>query len=198
VGLIGGVAPTGLGSQLDGSAVPVDCIIADAAVPSTLCACNTILSEEEGTGATNDLEWCKYTINHQTSGLAACDAMSASRYLAFAEGFSRRTFESICRNDAASYGPVLANFARIATQACFELDGIEPASRSPSLVSVKRTPKDSTQPPVMLAVQPANSEDTGYYYDAINNKVCLTGLDRLIDDVYDIFIEEVDTLDYSK
>ena len=52
-------------------------------------------------------------------------------------------------------------------------------------------------PPVVLATQPVGSSDPGWYYDWAENKVCLTGLDRLIGDFYDIFILHTDKLDFN-
>lgn len=199
VGLIGGVAPKQSSSSvLDSAGTATDCVLTDAQVPNTQCSCSTTLSQESGTGATNDLSWCDYTTLHQTSGLASCDALSASRYVAFAYGFNRRTFESICRQDENAYGPAMANFARIATQACFDLLGVQPTLKEGAYVTVQRTPQGSEDAPVELTRQPSDSLEAGFYYDAQNNRVCLTGLDRLIGDTYDIFVQQADYTDYRE
>ena len=44
----------------------------------------------------------------------------------------------------------------------------------------------------------AESGDRGWYYDARENKVCLSQIERRIGDSYSIFIVHSDEVDYSR
>ncbi|MBI5510047.1 MAG: VWA domain-containing protein [Deltaproteobacteria bacterium] len=101
---------------------------------------------------------------------------------------------------AAGFGNAMAKFAQIATLACFELANVVPAGGDVSLITVKRASKadvENGKAPTLLQPQPAGSSDDGWYYDPVENKVCLTGLDRLIGDYYDIFLLHKDKLDFN-
>ena len=149
-----------------------------------------------------------------------CDALSGSRYLGFTNVFKRRTFESVCRADAGQgFGDAMARFGQIATLACFELEtapahtpdfstiqgeeGRQQALESVAgRITVKRATKAQAEvgiPPAPLTRRDSNSLDEGWYLDEDNNvlRVCLTGLDRLIGDVYDISLLTTDKLDFT-
>jgi hypothetical protein len=189
IGFIGGVKQTGTGNLTSAEGDGIDCAFANGAVTND-CSCLSTSA---------DPNWCTLTLNPNgtSSTVPACDGLDGSRYVGFADYFQRRSFESICRQDAASYGPAMESFARIATLACFDLS-VKPAAADPNNITVRRAPKGSTQDPSLLAPQPPASSATGWYYDETNNKVCLTGLDRLIGDEYDIFVLETNKLDFTK
>ncbi|HET6346883.1 MAG TPA: hypothetical protein VFH51_18255, partial [Myxococcota bacterium] len=191
VGFIGGVKQTGTGNLSTAEGEGTDC----AFVPATASVshdCSCLASSA-------DTNWCKLTKNTSgpSSSIPACDGMNGSRYVAFADRFDRRSFETICRQDAQSYGPAMTSFARIATLACFDLE-VAPAAKDPNNLTVKRAAKGSPIEPTLLPPQPPASAAEGWYYDSVNNKVCLTGLDRLIGDEYEIFVLETNKLDFTK
>jgi hypothetical protein len=180
--MIGGLAQGAGGA----SATAGDCRNAEveaAASPPTDCSCLT--------GAA-DPGWCDFTTDPSAAG-PTCDALAARRYVDFAAGFDRRTFDSVCRSGRRAFGPALAQCARIATETCFELKELAPAE--PSLLTVERTPGDedvngpaSKLLPRVDDAQSLPPPGGGWYYDGARNAVCLTGLDRLVGDVYDIFV----------
>ncbi|OGR08587.1 MAG: hypothetical protein A2341_14080 [Deltaproteobacteria bacterium RIFOXYB12_FULL_58_9] len=53
--------------------------------------------------------------------------------------------------------------------------------------------------PSLLPRGDPNALEAGWYFDTDDNvpRICLTGIDRLIGDVYDIFVLSEDTLDYE-
>lgn len=189
VGVIGGVRKTGTGKFVGRSAVAEDCYAPTpaAADPANNCTCLT------GAAPT----WCSYSVDKSGAGagLASCDAFAGSRYLAFSGQFTRKTFESICRNDTGSFGPALADFARIATLACFDLNGVDPANQNADNIVVKRAPAGSADY-VELPQTTADSDLQGWYYDAVDHKICLTNLERLVGDAYDIFVLTKNFLEY--
>ena len=213
VGFIGGVEKTGAPPNQGSQGMASDCYFSKAtqgvAQSPNDCSCVS------GNG---DARWCDFSTLQQTavgSPLAnTCDAFSGSRYLDFANQFPRRTFESICRNDNpvvdpnvvpstdpaqfAPYGPILADFARIATLACFDLQSLKPAGGDPNLLIVRRAANGTGATPSDLPMTNITSTQQGWYYDPINNKICLTGLDRTIGDVYDIYVLNQDKLDFTK
>ena len=197
VGFIGGVTQTGAAplQSLDGAAS--DCLInpAGSATPSAQCTC-------WASSESQDPNWCNFTVIPSTPGaapsIAACRGLAGSRYVQFTNAFTRRTFESVCRNDSQSFGPALADFARIATLACFDMQGVRPANNDPNFIVVKRSAAGSGLDPNTLPNQPATSSTPGWYFDVGNDAICLTGLDRLIGDQYDIFVLETDSLDFTQ
>lgn len=196
IGFIGGVRQTGQAPLEAHSGEAADCVIADAAVPSTDCSC---LANADGV---HPERWCAFTDNATDPNAAAsvpqCNGMAGTRYVDFANTFDRRTFESVCRNDAGSFGPALSDFARIATLACFSLQGVVPANNDPNMITVRRAAKGAVEDPNFLARQSEDATQPGWYYDKVDKKICLTGLDRLIGDTYDLFILEKDHLDFTK
>lgn len=114
----------------------------------------------------------------------------------------------------------MARFAQIATLACFELEGVDPANK-PDLttitdeaqrqqvlddlaakITVKRAARADAEigiPPSLLEHRDSSALEEGWYLDADENdlRICLTGLDRLIGDVYDIFVLTEDKLDFT-
>ena len=137
-----------------------------------------------------------------TSTQTATSARAGDRYLAFANIFSRRTFESICKTEQGAFGGALADFARIATLPCFDLQHVRPAKALSSYVSVRRLPLGQRgmlqNLPPNLEDTPENSDKLGWYYNADENRVCLTGLQRLIGDEYEIDVTIADKVDYFK
>ena len=197
VGVIGSLSTTGktaAGANTD--AVAADCVIANSAAPPTTCSC---LTSNTAASDSNDVGWCSLTQNTQgpNMGLPTCDGQAASRYVNLASDFLRHSYESVCRADAASFGPMLANFARIATRPCFELNAVRPFTGDPNYLAVARTPLNSTITS-QLAQQDPLSSSPGYYYDAQTNEICLTGLQRIIGDAYDIFVYDVSVNDFTK
>ena len=202
VGVIAGVKQTGQQPGLeDRQAVSSDCAATDAG-PTDQCSCLVGVDLAEPDCGL----WCLYTANKNGSCTADntfCDGMAGKRYVAFANSFSRRTFETICLSGEDGFGKSMAKFAKIATLACFELANVWPAGTPPqeSLITVKRASKAEAEQgiaPSILPKQEIGSTEAGWYYDGVENKVCLTGLDRLIGDVYDIFILHKDKLDFNK
>ena len=197
VGVIGSLATTGAApASSNAEGVGADCVLAASAQPPTRCAC---LTPNPAAANSSDPRWCTLTDNTTgpNLGLATCDGQNSSRYVGLADNFLRRTFESVCRNDGASYGPVLADFARVATRPCFLLQQVRPFTGDPNYLSVERTPQGSTTPE-QLTAQPPNATTPGYYYDAQTNQVCLTGLDRLIGDNYDILVFDSSLVNYQR
>lgn len=213
VGFIGGVQKTGIAPNEGSSAIASDCYFSPqsgglAQSPND-CAC---------VSGNADPRWCQFSTFEQTqlgSPLSAtCDAFSGSRYIDFVNQIPRHTFESICRNDNpavdpnvvpstdparfAPYGPILADFARIATLACFDLQSLRPSSGDPNLLIVRRAAAGTGATPSDLPMTSVSSTEQGWYYDPVNNKICLTGLDRTIGDVYDIYVLNQDRLDFTK
>jgi hypothetical protein len=210
VGFIGGVA------QVDSDRVgsPVDCAVdPSTSAPTTQCSClDSPWNLADAAQLTACGLWCQYT--RDTNGVCMdppptdppyCDALAGSRYVDFANAFRRRTFESVCRAEAGmGFGDAMAKFAQIATLACFELEGVAPAGDPPddALISVMRAARaDAEQglPPTELARTDPDAATEGWYYDTDDDvpRICLTGLDRLIGDVYDIFVLTKDRIDFT-
>jgi hypothetical protein len=203
VGLIGGVQKTGAPplEARDGEAV--DCAVGSGGLPTSVCSC--LDGVDPGTQDCD--RWCLYTQNDSGLCIASpdppyCDAMAGGRYVRFANRFRRRTFESVCLAEGGvGFGDAMADFARIATLACFDLEeGVRPSGDSPENIVVRRASKaeaDAGIAPSLLPMTDASSLDAGWYYISSENKICLTGLDRLIGDVYDILVLHKDKLDYG-
>ncbi len=193
VGFIGGVNKTGTIPGLEGrEGAEADCAVDVNGLPTNTCSCLA--------GAPNNFfcdMWCQYTADNGGACMPSpvpdyCDAMAGSRYVRFANEFRRRTYESVClAQGGQGFGAAMADFARIATLACFDLGDVRPAGGDPSLITVKRASKANAAlglPPALLPPTDSNSLSEGWYYEAGDNRICLTGLDRLIGDVYDIFV----------
>lgn len=197
VGLIGGAKKVGPAGAEGRAGEATDCVAANAPIPPTDCSCL------EGT---TDDRWCKYSTNQvgSTGGVPGCSAFAASRYVELANVFSRKTFESVCRAEpGTAFGQALVDFANIATDACFDLgDEVQPARGSDGNIVVKRAPGDATTdtPPVDVPqVDPSvPTSQVGWYYSADENRICLTGRDRLIGDVYDIFVLTTDRVQSTR
>lgn len=191
IGTIGGLEKTGPALNPTLSAQAVDCRDADAPEPNLQCSC--LAGSEDA--------WCAYTANTNPSA-DKCDALGASRYISFAGNFTRTTFESVCRADAPAYSDTLRTFAELAKLACFALDGVTPSgatdAQKTSHITVRRTDEGSSGEPVLLNPVDPESTDVGWYYRAAENQVCLVGRERIIGDVYDIYVTTVDEIDYTR
>jgi hypothetical protein len=162
-----------------------------------------------------------------------CDAFRGSRYVTLASRFGRRTFDSICQpaTDGQTctvatqatdcrdnqfcnpttlecvdrgFGAALQDFARIAVEACFDLN-VRPAYDNPSNIVVRRlaaADADSGSEGLVLTrfdESEAGGTEAGWFYqDEPTARVCLTGIDRLIGDEYDIFVLTRDEIDYTR
>ncbi|MEZ4272542.1 MAG: hypothetical protein R3C68_14270 [Myxococcota bacterium] len=206
VGLIGGVRQSGPAGLEQRRATPADCVstvVQAPEQPSNVCSGFVGGGSDPG-GPT---QWCAYTQDTSCSG-DFCDAMATSRYLNFANRFDRRTFDSICRAGSIAFGDAMEDFGRIATQACFQLEpSLRPAGSTleeqARLITVKRAPReedllgvDPTPLPLPRIDQNASAPAGGAWTFDAENKICLVGLDRLIDDVYDIFVLHRDKLEF--
>ena len=170
----------------------------------------------DGAEFDNYVAWCSYTQNmtvHQPDefGFYGCDALSGSRYVSFVNQFSRRTFESICLAsggpESPGYDKTLRKFSDIVTMTCFDLDErVLPAQNSDENIVVRRVAKDDVeldkQPEILPRVtETASPEEKGWYYTRADDpdpaRICLRGYDRVVGDVYDIFILTNDDLDFN-
>ena len=198
VGFIGGVKKTGPAGASAREGLPTDCAISATPTDTPPLDCSCAVNDCDG-------RWCAFTEDTVgfdppsscTRTVPGCDGFAGSRYVAFANNFGRRTFETVCRNDPNAFGSTLSDFAAIATVACFSLEGVRPSNNDPNFIQVNRAPQ-GVGPPQPLPRTNNASRDEGWYFDGVNNQVCLTGLDRVIGDVYDIFILDTDTLDFTK
>ena len=204
IGVIAGLVKQGEEDGLAGRVGEATaCLSTAAPIPSTDCTClqgAVILPSMEP-----DNRWCELLddLAAPLSEDLRCDALPGARYVDFANVFSRHTFESICRadrdaNDAfVAFGEALADFARIATLACFDLNEVAPVGGDPGNIQVLYAPKEAPDAPYTLPLQEDhNTLEEGWYYDAGSNTICLTGLDRTIDDVYDIFVLYQDAIQF--
>jgi hypothetical protein len=198
LGFIGGVKPSPVGDYLYGAGKAADCT---TSVTHYSCQC---LSSEA-----TDQRWCAYSQNNPPTSTDLCDALAGSRYVEVANGF-RHTYDTICQSN---FGPALSEFAKRLISACFELDmNAEPANNDATKIQVVRTAKaeegEAAQPLTQAYLgNCANPESgTGWCYmpadttDPANPQkpqVCLQGYDRLIGDVYDIFVLTTDKFDPS-
>ena len=193
VGFIGGAQPTGPADRPRLRGEAVDCFMTGAGQASSQCAC---LYNEL------DERWC-YLSNLSQTNLDRCQALSGTRYVELASSFGRRTIDSICQSN---FGPALEEFADVITSACFDLDeGVQPANRDPDNIKVLRTSREDAEAgiaPSLLTRVSAEDLGPGWYFDMGHGddpaKICLVGLDRLIGDVYDIFVLTTDIVDYTR
>ncbi|MBT6489337.1 MAG: VWA domain-containing protein [Deltaproteobacteria bacterium] len=189
VSVIAGVEP-GSGELGWREASATSCVASDTGVSGT-CDCFA------GASAQDYPDWCQFTEGPE--GSPACDALGGSRYLEFANAFERRSFESICEGADDGFGEALERFALLATEACFTLEGIEPAGQLATNVSVHRRARELVaESPMEKLDFVAESGDRGWYYDARENKVCLSQIERRIGDSYSIFVVHSDEVDYSR
>jgi hypothetical protein len=210
VGFIGGVKKTGPVGREDRRGVASDCVSTlklPAEPPSTECTCFATAPAAEYNS------WCQFT---QQTGVPQpgdpthhdCDAEAGSRYVDFTSAFPRRTFESIC--DAGTgvgtgYGAALVRFAQIATVACFDLaTSLEPARHDPNNIVVRRSTKadaDAGTAPQDLDRVDCDGVSQGWCWQEAKDdeppRICLVGFNRLIGDVYDIFVLTEDFLDFT-
>lgn len=220
VGLIGGVRQSGPPGAESRQGTAADCVTEDVpadAEPSNACACLSVPPEAPDPAHA----WCPYTDISDPSGstppLPMCDTLAANRYVEFTSQFRRKTFDSVCRGcpdsgPCEAYGPALVEFARLATEACFELGDVRPANCTPqnaslcdpTLIEVKHATRDEVEagiPPSLLQmVDPDTTqppEDGGWYYEPAENQICLKGLDRAVGDVYEIFILHTDDISFT-
>lgn len=190
LGFIGGVTPATVFPATLGDALvegqPGDCRLSGGAVDEQ-CACFAQSYDPEVVGL------CPFTALDKTDvapgGVAAnfvcgqhcCEAMAGGRYFEFATGIARHRLDSICQAD---YSRALAEIALIATLPCFELN-VTPACTDPAritqFVSVTRNGN-------LLPNAEEGSATVGWYYRRDTNELCLNGLDRLLDDEYDVYI----------
>ncbi len=78
----------------------------------------------------------------------------ASRLTQFADQFTRKTFESICRADQPAYGDALRTFADLAKLACFALDNVTPAGNTDAEKSANISVKTVRSPGARLSERP--------------------------------------------
>lgn len=197
VGVIGGLRPNGAGDNRLRSAAPADCVSEDNTDPTTDCSCLAAT-----TGQTFDARWCGYTLNDDGDGSGVdfpyCNALAGQRYVEFAAPFSRKVFESVCRDDEPAFSGALAEFANLVNIACFDLgEGVRPAD--PNYIEVRRRMiGEESGPLTLLEKQSSSSTEMGWFYDDALNKICLTGRERIVGDVYDIFIVIKDDVKYGQ
>ncbi len=112
-------------------------------------------------------------------------------------GMGLRCNDGTCQG---GYAKSLANFARIATEACFELE-VKPADASGDNIVVKRASENEAaagQKPVPLPQVASGSNEIGWFYEADQNRICLNGIDRTVGDVYEIFVLTTNEVDYTR
>ena len=180
IGFIGGVKKTGDLGKESRQGTPGDCTVQNN-LSTENCSCLS---------GVDDTRWCSFSIKPDQS-LPKCEALASSRYVNFANRFRRKTFETICQPTTAGFGDALADFARIATLACFDLEGVRPVGNLSSNITVRRLASEQAAiggTPTALELRDRDSIEPGWYYDDLEYRVCLTGLDRLIGDVYEIFV----------
>lgn len=173
------------------SGVAEDCIAVDAPEPDIDCSC---LENEPDV-------WCAYTQNTDVSD-DRCSALSGSRFVSFSSQFTRKTYESICRDDTTAYSDALRTFADLAKLACFQLADVVPAGTSDEArannISVRRAEAGASGQPTLLPRVDQDGTEPGWYYRSDENQVCLVGRERVIGDVYDIFVTTTDVVDYTR
>jgi len=215
-GFIGGLRKTD--GKTGRAAVAADCVstampkgvpVDAAGFPSTECSCVA------SAPAIDYQKWCQFTLQTSDPGLPGhhdCDALGGSRYIDFVNRFYRRAFDSIClAGDPGTpgFGPTLATFGKSVTLACFDLKSdVAPARADPDRIIVRRAARASAEAgeaPVELPRVARDAADTtqeAWYYEEAQDddpaKICLTGFDRLIGDVYDIFVLTTDSTDFTK
>jgi hypothetical protein len=208
VGFIGGVSRASSGANATLFAQPSDCAVTAGGSPQPSAAC-TCLATQDNSGAP-DPGWCGFTKvpsnpsdpANPLRSMAACSALGGSRYVAFANNFTRRTYESICRNDVATdgspiaFGPALQDFAHLATLPCFDLKGLRPFQNDAKNIVLKRAAYGSGLAPSPLPMTDSSATTPGWFYNPVDNQVCLTGLPRLVGDVYDLFVYTTSSVDY--
>jgi hypothetical protein len=188
VSVIAGVEP-GEGELGWREAAASSCVAGDDDA-SSACHCFA------GASAQDYADWCQFTDGPSDS--PACDALKGSRYLEFANGFERRSFESICQGSGNGFGDALERFALLATEACFRLDGVEPFEQNPMNLDVRRRARELlSDSPMEVLEYVGESGERGWYYDARENKVCLSRIERRIGDTYSIFVVHSDSVDYT-
>ncbi|MBN1959556.1 MAG: VWA domain-containing protein [Deltaproteobacteria bacterium] len=214
LGLIGGAQPTGPDEDekkyISGRAADCtkDSQTASTYDPEYECSC---LADNIST----DQRWCDYTQDTTSPAInGGCIAMAGNRYVrTMTDSFSRLTFDSICQSD---YSGALQAFAKKLISACFEIDlEVRPAHDSPSNIQVMRTPnaQEGSDAATTMVDQllDCNEEGPGWCYvppviptdpELISStqkpQICLVGFDRLIGDIYDIFILSTDYYDATK
>ncbi len=190
VSLIAGVSP-GDGELGWRDATGASCSTLASGSVSNACHCFS------GASAQDYSDWCQFTPGPEET--QACDALSASRYVQFADAFERRSFSSICNGGDQGFGEALRRFALLATEACFALDGLTPYDADPANIRVKRRPREQSADAVMEElVFVGDSGERGWYFDERENKICLSGIERRIGDQYSIFVVHTNNVDYSR
>lgn len=201
-GFIGGVrAQESTTGPMQG--VPTDCIQDTGGASSAACECLTGISDPRWCCMSSDDRNCPYPeyINGSatTTPLGQCEALAGSRYVFFDSTFSRRVFDSICSDD---FSDAMRRFADITVMACFDLDPtVAPARDTSDFIVVRRAARDEAElgtEPVLLPQREVASTEPGWYYEAVPQpRICLTGIDRSVGDVYDIFVLTTDSLQFG-
>jgi len=201
VGFIGGVRTvTGDGGTLQ--ATPADCIQDAGGQSSNACECLAGTTDDRWCCMSRDDRTCPYPEYIDGSAtippLGQCEALAGSRYVFFASGFSRSVFDSICKAD---FSQTMRDFADKTVVACFELapEAI-PVGNEARYITVRWTPRELAElgePPTLLPQREQTATEPGWYYDADQQSICLTGIDRSIGDVYDIYIFKTDFVEFS-
>ena len=200
IGCIGGVNAVA-GNYTDGEAA--DCAINENGLMVSDCACFAG-SEYEGSDVAS---WCAYTQNSgdgdDQSSTPVCDAIAGNRYVKFAEQFARRVMAPICqRQGDAMFADALLSFVAQVTRACFAFNEIKPADDNPDNITLffkqGSSAAEQQSDSIKLAQTSPDSEQKGWYWDSVQNTVCLTGIDRIVGDEYDIYIITEDELLYNQ
>lgn len=192
-GVIGGIRPSGQSGAEWRAGEASDCASLPSGESTFGCSCLEGAAPEDFNG------WCALT--QDTSGEGpVCSGMAASRYLAFGSVFQRTSYESICEKSPNSrFGAALQRFAKMATLACFDLDGIEPAGAADESIQVSRIDRDDSQKTLVLLPQTNESSlSEGWYYVATENKICLSQLNRRLGDYYEIRVTHTDEVLYNQ
>ena len=192
-GLIGGVRPSGdLGVEWrKGEAT--DCASLTNGEATFGCSCL------EGADPADHNAWCSLT--QDTSGEGpVCSGLAGSRYLEFGSKFKRKSYESVCEEgDDNRFGLALERFAKMATLACFDLDGLKPVGSTGENIQVRRIDRDDPEQILqLLSMTDETSIEKGWYYVPDENKICLSQLNRRLGDYFEIRVVHRDQEDFNQ
>ena len=190
VSLIGGLE-TSTGELGWRDAFGTSCGIDGSGEATAACHCFA------GASAQDYADWCQFTPGPEDA--PACDALPASRYVDFADSFDRRSFSSICNGDDSGFGEALRRFALLATEACFALDGLSPFEQDAANIRVRRRAREQSSGVEMEELDyVGDTGERGWYYDARENKICLSRIERRIGDRYSVLVVHTNDVDYSR
>jgi hypothetical protein len=153
----------------------------------------------EGADPTDHTGWCALT--QDTSGAGpVCSGLAGNRYLDFGTQFKRKSYESVCEDGPDNrFGLALERFAKMATLACFDLNGLKPVAASGENIQVRRIDRDDAEQAFkLLPMTSESSFDKGWYYVADENKICLSQLNRRLGDYYEIRVIHTDQEEFNQ